>query len=144
MRPGVDTVTAVLTDLPGELPEITIPAGIVGFPGAHRFALVSVSDDVPCFVLRSLDDENAQFVVVPPTVYFPEYAPSLDDGTATSLGLEDAEDALLLSVVTLGERAEETTANLFAPIVVNARTRTAAQVLLTGSPYQLRERLPLS
>lgn len=71
-----------------------------------------------------------QFVVAPPAVFFPDYAPDLDDDSAARLDLADAEDALLLVVLTVGADLATSTANLLAPIVVNTRTLSAAQVVV--------------
>ena len=63
-------------------------------------------------------------------LFFPDYAPELDEASAERLGLTDAADALLLVVLTIGADASSTTANLLAPIVIHDKTRVAAQVVL--------------
>lgn len=122
-----------------DLPELRFPAGLPGFPDAHRFALVRWGgDDSPFSLLRSVEDPDLAFILVPPAPFFPEYAPELDDDTVERLGLHHADDALVLVMVTVGERAADATANLLAPVVVNRRTREAAQVVLVGSGHDLR------
>ncbi len=123
-------MTAVLTET--QLPALTMAGGLAGFPEAERYALVEVPEATPLFLLRSLDVPGLEFVVVPPAVFFPDYAPEVDDASAARLGLVDAEDALLLVVLTVGPAAADATANLLAPIVINQRTRAAGQVLLQG------------
>jgi flagellar assembly factor FliW len=123
-------MTAVLTET--QLPELTMAGGLAGFPDAERYALVEVPEATPLFLLRSLDVPGLEFVVVPPAVFFPDYAPEIDDASAARLGLIDAEDALLLVVLTVGASATDATANLLAPVVINQRTRAAGQVLLQG------------
>ncbi len=120
-----------------DLLELTVLGGIAGFAGAERFALVEVSETSPLFRLCSLDQPGLDFVVVPPPVFFPGYAPEIDDASAERLGLADAEDALLLVILTVGADVSAATANLMAPIVINARTRSAAQVIVEGT-YPLR------
>jgi flagellar assembly factor FliW len=120
-----------MSDLPETgLPELTVRGGLAGFPDAERFALVEVPEAAPLFLLRSLDQPGLEFVVVPPSVFFPDYAPEVDDVSAARLELTDADDALLLVVLTVGTSAA--TANLLAPVIVNQRTRAAAQVVLHG------------
>ena len=123
-------MTAVMTET--QLPELIMSGGLAGFPDAERYALVEVPDASPLFLLRSLDQEGLEFVVVPPGVFFPDYAPELDDASAERLGLTDAADALLLVVITVGSGAADATANLLAPVVINQRTSRAAQVILQG------------
>jgi flagellar assembly factor FliW len=119
-----------LTDL--ALPELTVTGGLAGFPGTERYALVELPDASPLFLLSSLDERGLQFVVVPPAAFFPDYEPELDDLAVERLGLTDAADALLLVVLTVGGGMDVATANLLAPVVVNQRTRAAAQVVLAG------------
>ncbi len=131
-------MTAVLPET--ALPELSMSGGMAGFPDAMRYALVEVPEASPLFLLRSLDEPGLEFVVVPPALFFPDYAPEVDDASAARLGLTDAEDALLLVVLTVNDAGA--TANLLAPIVVNQRTRAAAQVVLHGD-WPLRAPLPL-
>jgi flagellar assembly factor FliW len=99
------------------------------------FALVRWGDDAsPLSLLRSVDLPDIQFVVIPPAVFFPEYAPEVDDVTAERLGLNAAEDALIL---TISEGPADATANLLGPIIVNQHSLEAAQVVLAGSGHDL-------
>ncbi len=121
-----------------EVPTIEMIDPMPGFPGARRFALVDLAPGGALSALRSLDDPELRFLVVPPALYFPDYAPEIDDETAQRLQLTTAEDALVLLVVTPGETPADATANLLAPVVVNHRTQRAAQVVLTDSSLALR------
>jgi flagellar assembly factor FliW len=47
-----------------------------------------------------------------------------------ALGIDSADDVLVLLVLTAGETLSSTTANLLAPLLVNTRTRRAQQVIL--------------
>ena len=124
-------MSAVLTE--PDLLTLSLAGGVAGFPQSERYALVELSPTSPFFRLCSLDQPALDFLVVPPAVFFPEYAPEIDDASAARLGLTDAEDALLLVVITVGEDAGAATANLMAPVVINARTRQAAQVIVEGT-----------
>lgn len=123
-------MTAVLTA--PRLRELTFSGGLVGFPSSERYALVEVPDAGPLFRLTSLDEPGLEFVVVPPTLFFPDYAPVIDEAAAERLGLDDDRDVLLLVVLTLGQTAGDATANLLAPLVVNQRDGLAGQVLAEG------------
>jgi flagellar assembly factor FliW len=114
----------------GTLPVIELVHPMPGFPGAHRFALQPLDETGVLSALRSLDHADLQFLVVPPGEFHPTYAPEIADETATELGLESADDALVLLVVHAGRDLASTTVNLRAPLVVNMRTSRAAQVIL--------------
>ncbi len=69
--------------------EITFPAGLPGFPHAHRFELAPWGPaGSPFLLLSSADDPDVGFVVVPPWVFYPEYEFELDTGTAERLALD--------------------------------------------------------
>jgi flagellar assembly factor FliW len=126
-----------------ELPELSFASGLPGFPDARRFVLVRLGDDLsPFSVLRGLDDGvDLEFVVTHPGLFFPDYAPEIDDDTADRLELKSADDALLLVIVTVTDPVGGSTANLLGPIVVNRHTRAAAQAVLGASGYNTREAL---
>lgn len=130
-------MSATRTDI--DVPSINFAAGIPGFPEARQFALVWWGDeDGPFSILTSLEQNGLEFLVVPPHTFFPDYAPEVDDDTAERLGLESAEDALLMVIVTVGDDPGSATANLLAPIVVNRHSNEAAQIVLTDGDHPLR------
>jgi flagellar assembly factor FliW len=127
------------TETVEEIPELLFAAGIPGFPEAKRFTLVWWGDETsPFSILASLDEPGLEFLVVPPLAFFPLYTPEIDDDTVERLGIETADDVILLVIVTTGEDAADATANLLAPIVVNRHTRQAAQAVLVEGEHPLR------
>jgi flagellar assembly factor FliW len=124
-----------------DLPVIHLAAGLPGFPGAQRFLLVEVDAEGPFRLLRSLDVEDLELLVTNPHPFFPTWEMELPDHDAERIGLTDAADAVVLAIVTTCERPEDATANLFAPIVVSARTLEGAQVVLGAHLDDLRRPL---
>jgi flagellar assembly factor FliW len=113
-----------------EIPVIELVHPMPGFPDRSRFALVQLDDDGVLCSLRSLDDPELRFLVVPPVQFFPDYAPEVDDDVVAELGISTAEDVLLLVVLTAGDSLATTTANLAAPLLVNHATRRGGQIVL--------------
>ena len=125
--------------------EITFPAGLPGFPNAHRFELAPWGQaGSPFMMLTSNEDPDVGFVVVPPWVFYPDYEFELDNGTAERLNLGRAEDAVVFAVVTLRDIPSESTLNLLGPIVVNRYTHEAAQVVLPSAGYSVRAPLAVA
>lgn len=137
VQPGssVRTDDTTVTD---EIPLLEMVEPLLGFPERDRFALIRLDDEGVVCALRSVDEPDLRFVVVPPTAFFPDYAPEIDDETADALGATTAEDLLVLVMVNTADSAERATANLLAPVVVNHRTRRAAQVVLHDDRLSLR------
>jgi flagellar assembly factor FliW len=132
------------TDTATDIAEITFPAGLPGFPQAHRFDLAPWGPaGSPFLLLSSTEEPDVGFVVVPPWVFYPEYEFELDTGTAERLSLSASEDAVVFVVVTLRERPEDSTLNLLGPIVVNRHTHEAAQVVLPSAGYSVRAPLAI-
>jgi flagellar assembly factor FliW len=86
--------------------------------------------------LQALERPFHAFIVADPWNVFPDYAPEVSNADAGALGLANSEDARLYVVLTVS--GEGITANLRAPIVVNAAERSAKQVVLLGDAYHTR------
>lgn len=114
-----------------ELPTIEFTTPIPGFPEHRRFVLVRTADDGLIYTLRSVDDPQLRFLVVPPAPFYPDYAPVVGDQVIEQLAsTRPEEDLLVLLMVTVGDRVEEATANLLAPVIVDRSTLRAVQVVL--------------
>jgi flagellar assembly factor FliW len=127
-----------------EIPVLELVEPLPGFPEHRRFALARLDDAGVLCALRSLDDPDLRFLVVPPGAFFSDYAPEIDDQTAAALGIDSAEDVLALVMVNPGDSASTATANLLAPVLVNHRTRRAFQVVLDDPSLPLRAPLVAS
>jgi flagellar assembly factor FliW len=106
---------------------IDIPDGLLGFPQATRFVLVAAEDTGLYSWLQSVDHPDVSFLVVVPAPFFHDFEPDLTEEDCRALRLERAEDAQVLCLVTI---AEEVTANLLGPVVLNLRERLGRQVVL--------------
>lgn len=125
-----------ISDSSFALPTIELAAPMPGFPAHRRFVLVSLHDEGLLYALTSMDDAELRFLVVPPAPFFPEYAPEIGDDALEALGWPEADQVLLLLVITASEA--QTSANLLAPIVVNQANRRAIQVVLNGTDMPVR------
>lgn len=134
MVPTVEDMDALAT--------VEVPGGLVGMAEARHFSLTRWGgDDSPYGLLRCLDADDLEFVVVPPTVFFPDYEPVVDDELVEELGLTGADDAVVLVIVTVGDPVDRSTANLLGPIVVNRHTHRAAQAVLSPDEHDARHPL---
>lgn len=139
--PALEPAIQEVPDVSGDIPVLELVRPLVGFPGLRRFALARLDDDGTVCDLRSLESPAVSFVVVPPHTFFPEYDAEIDEETASALGIDAPEDALVLVTVTLGATAADATANLRAPILVNHRTRLATQVIIDDPELPLKASL---
>jgi flagellar assembly factor FliW len=125
-------------------PSLEFLGPVAGFPEHRRYVLVELEESSLLRSLRSLDEPDLRFLVLPPGPFFPDYEPEIAADWADRLELTSAEDALVLVVITPGATAGDATANLLAPVVINVRTRRAAQIVLDDSSLPLRAPLQAS
>jgi len=112
------------------LRELYFAAGLPGFPAVRRFGCArGGGPESPFLVLTGLDPVGVNFVVVPPDSYFGDYRPDFSPEHLAAVGLERVEDAVVLVIVTLGERPEDATANLLGPLLVHPETGQAVQAV---------------
>jgi flagellar assembly factor FliW len=121
---------------------ITLPKGLIGFPPKQRFILIDHPHGGPFQWLQSLDDPALAFVVVDPLVYFPGYSVEIPDDEVALLRVRTADDAQILTTLTIRPDAGLVTANLLGPIVVGVESRLGAQLVLDGERFCTRHALP--
>ena len=112
----------------------TLPGGLIGFEAYKRAELLYQPDHLPFLWLKLTGpSDTLQFVVIEPGGIVPGYEPELFDEHAMELDLSDAGEAMVLNIVTL-RRADplEATVNLVGPIVINRRTCTGRQVVISN------------
>jgi flagellar assembly factor FliW len=121
---------------------ITLQRGLIGFPPNQHFILIEHTNGGPFQWLQSLDDPLLAFVVVDPMLYFPDYNVEISDEDAAGLDIRSAQDAQVLTTVTIQPAAAQVTANLLGPIVIGVNSRKGAQVVLNGEQYSTRHAVP--
>jgi flagellar assembly factor FliW len=123
--------------------EFELQAGLIGFPDARKIELIFNPEELPFMWLRSVEDRGLNFVVVEPQGIVADYAIELTDDDAERLELQNAEDALVLNIVTVRpDDAGGATINLIGPIVINRRTLVGRQVVISNfSDYSARQPL---
>ena len=111
---------------------ITMPDGMLGFRG-KRYLLLDPDKDSPFSWLQSMDNPGLAFVVIDPLRFFPDYRVKLTADEYQKLLLEEGDDMVLLTVVTMAREPEMITVNLQGPVVVNPARMTARQIVLEGN-----------
>ncbi len=120
---------------------IEIADGLPGFKALRHFLLIDNQDFEPMKFLQSIEDPIISFPLIDPKLVRPDYEFHLSGEQQTDLELGEPEASLTYSIVTLGCTPEEASANLFAPLVINASKMRASQVILLGSEYSVSEPL---
>jgi flagellar assembly factor FliW len=111
---------------------------ILGFERHKRFVLLTIEDNPPFLWLQSADDPASAFVVINPLIVNPNYTPAISEGDLALLDIQKTEEIALLAIVTVRSSPVRATANLRAPILINAEKRSATQTILDDSDYPIQ------
>jgi len=125
-----------------EASDVRFPWGLPGFPHLRRFALVETPAMEPSMWLRSATAARVALPLVDPWAWFRDYEPLLPAYAYVTLELSGDEDAIVANVVLPAEAGRPPTVNLFAPIIINRRTRIGRQIVLENSAYEIRTPFP--
>lgn len=118
---------------------ITFVEGIIGFEDNKRYVVLgNPEDDSPFKWLQSVDDKDLCFVIIPPCCFRKEYDFIIPEDTGEKLELKEDKDILIYSIVVIPEDISKMTANLKAPVIVNAANNRAEQIVLEDDRYSLK------
>ena len=123
---------------------VRMPTGMLGFEEIKDYVLVSNPEEHPFAWLQVQDNTSLAFVVIDPFVAMPDYQPDIPQSDVEFLKLKQADDALLLSVVTIHDD-QRATVNMKGPIVINRHTHIGKQVIIANAAmYSVTHPLPVA
>src|SRR5574344_46108 len=111
--------------------------GIVGFPDLKQFMLIHDSEDEEKKIswLQSIDETCFDLPVIDPLVIDSNYNPEIEDELLRPLLISDEDQLLVLATITVPSDITKMTSNLKAPIIINAATLKAAQLIVEDEKY---------
>jgi flagellar assembly factor FliW len=118
---------------------LSFPTGIIGFPKETAFVLVRKTDSQVVGWLQSTQSPYLTLPVVSAHVLAPRFPDVPIEDYAERAGLGGDVDELAVLAVLSAPPGQPATVNLMAPIIVNAATRTGAQILIEGTRFSTRE-----
>ena len=119
------------------------PQGLPGFEQDRHFTLTEPPDLGPVVYLESLDSPHLRLWAAPAAAVDAGYSLDLSREDLRTLGLDTMRrpvpeiDVVCLTILCLADGGQ-LTANLLAPIVVNARTHVALQAVRSDRRYSHR------
>ncbi|MDT8272799.1 MAG: flagellar assembly protein FliW [Desulfomonilia bacterium] len=118
---------------------ISFPKGILGFTWNKKYILLPHGENSPFLWLQSAEDGDLAFVVMSPTYVKTDYTIDIEQDVLDELGTDQTEDLEILCIVTIPQgKPEDMTINLLGPIIINARSRCAVQVITDTGKYSHR------
>lgn len=120
---------------------IEFETGILGFENYKKYTLIfdSESDKTPVISwLQSVEEPSLALPVINPFIVMEEYNPVVDDEVLKKLGDFESEDLAAFVVLTVPTDVKKMTANLRAPILINADARKGCQIITENQDYPVR------
>lgn len=118
---------------------INFEFGIPGFNELKKFAILGETEkETPFKWLQSIESNDLAFVIIDPLTFRKDYSFDVDDNSAEYLEIDEAEEILVYSIVTIPEDITKMTANLRAPIIINAKKNKGAQVVLEDEKFKFK------
>lgn len=111
---------------------LTFNTPLSGLPNSTRYALLKKDEDELFFWLQSIDEPTLCLCLIDMFKIMPEYNPEVPENQVMALGEINFDDIKTLNVLVIPENLENMTANLLAPIVINEKTKKAAQIITTN------------
>ena len=121
--------------------KLVFEKGLPGFENYKNFEINEIEENQKFKVINSIDDKNIGFIAVSPFDIKKDYEIKLDDDTINSLKIDKPEEVLLLNIVTLGKKLENSTVNLKAPLVISIKNNLGVQLILQDDKYNIKETL---
>jgi flagellar assembly factor FliW len=118
---------------------LTLPDGVLGFEDNKNFILLEHNvDGSPFRWLQALDNPDLAFIVVDPMLIDPRYQIEIDRDTSLQIGTQTTEDCAIIAIVNVPhDNPLQMTANLKAPIVINAGNRVGRQLVLRSNLFAI-------
>lgn len=111
--------------------------GLPGFDEEKEFVLLKLSGtSLEAFqMLQSIKTPGLAFVVTNPYYFYKDYEFRLNKTIKDLLKIEQQEDVLVLTIVTLKSPFDQSTINLKAPLIINLNRKLGKQYILNDENY---------
>ena len=120
---------------------IRFPSGIIGFPEMTDFALVFDEEkgkNAPIRWLQSLQETEFALPVMDPLMVASDYNPEVEEDHLIPLGEVTPDNTLVLVTVTVPKDLTQMSVNLQAPIIINADSKKATQIIVNSEKYPIK------
>jgi flagellar assembly factor FliW len=121
---------------------ITFPSGILGFPNYKKYAIIDVDENSPLKWLQSVEEPTLAFVITNPNLFYDSYVVDAWRKDLEDIKVDEAADVIVLVLVTVpNDDPAQMTANLKGPVLINAKTHLAKQLIVDNPDYDIKYRL---
>lgn len=120
---------------------LEFPNGIIGLEDKRKFAIIydlEKGEDTAIRWLQSMEDPYLALPVIEPFSIIDDYNPMIEDALLEPLGNPKDEDIIVLLTMIISSDVTKITANMKAPIIINAVTCQGGQIIVENPEYEAR------
>ena len=111
---------------------------IIGFDHLSKFIILEPSKDNIFRWLQSIEDPSLAFPIITVASLDYDYSIDLADNVVNALEITNPDSILVMNITSIPQdNPRGTTINLLAPLIFNVDNQLAAQVVLSGSGYDI-------
>ncbi len=120
---------------------ITFEDGIIGFEDCKRYTILYNNEEggnSTISWLQSLDTPELALPVISPLSVLADYNPIVEDEVLKPLGDLTEENIIILLTLSVPSDITKMSANLKAPLVINADTKKGCQIIAENPDYVIK------
>lgn len=116
----------------------TFKLPIIGFDMLKKFVILDPNKETLFKWLQSIEDPSLAFPIISVSALDIDYTIDLADSVVDTLEIKNVESLLVMNITSIPQdNPKGTTINLLAPLIFNLDNQSAAQVVLSGSGYDI-------
>jgi len=122
---------------------INFEMGIPGFPEETDFILIhdEENESSPFCFLQSVNNTDLAFTLIDILSIIPSYKPIISKEEMLSIGESEKDGFYVYCIVNITSNIEELTANLKAPIIINAKTNVGRQAIADNKEFDIKHNI---
>ncbi|MGN0389165.1 MAG: flagellar assembly protein FliW [Wujia sp.] len=120
---------------------IDFPMGIIGFENLRKFAIIydiEREERSKISWLQSMEEPLLALPIIHPFEIYENYNPIVEDELMKNIGDPADVDVLIFTTLSIPSDLTKMTANLKAPIIINANGRKGMQIIVENEDYQIK------
>ena len=120
---------------------LTFEDGLIGFEDCKRYTILynnEEGENNTISWLQSLDMQELALPVISPLSVLADYNPIVEDEVLKPLGELTEENVIILLTLSVPSDITKMSANLKAPLVINADTKKGCQIIAENPDYMVK------
>lgn len=117
---------------------IRFKRGVLGFESVKGYVLLPHGEESPFQFLQAVDQPDLTFIVTDPRWFRPDYRVEVYQEDLEQLESTAEDSIVVAAIVTVPAGSGEMTANLLAPLLIDAESHLGIQIVQAESQYKTR------